>query len=38
MSFEIAGVVQWFVCGLAKAEMGVRFSSLAPFEINIELI
>ena len=25
-------------CDLAKVETGVRFSSLAPFEINVELI
>lgn len=28
--FANAGVVQWLVCDLAKVEMGVRFSSLAP--------
>ena len=33
-----AGVVQRLVRGLAKAETWVRFPSLAPFEINVELI
>ena len=31
IQFECAGVVQWLVYDLAKVEMGVRSSSLAPF-------
>ena len=42
LSFDIllmhAGVVQWLVYDLAKVEMGVRSSSLAPFEYNLRTI
>ena len=31
ISISLADVVQWFEYGLAKARMGVRFSSSAPF-------
>lgn len=30
--YSCADIVQWLVCGLAKAKMRVRFSLFAPFE------
>ncbi len=38
MIYLHAGVVQWLVCNLAKVEMGVRFSSLAPVTFLFELL